>query len=262
MKFNFFEKSQQVNQEPATAATETPTQLLERLVGDPTFLPKNAEIKKAFPYRNEGAEAWSKFVRENQHIHEVWTEEYIESLATYMRGRVERLRILGEKYPKILEVGAGDGRLAHFLSEKGSGAFNIVATDVKNAGIRAAFPVEDMDYRQALQKYKPSIVISSWMPYKSDFTVDFRKEVSVKEYILIGDPMMTGDAWLSWGNLGASLKDPEEVKLLAKETPPYKKDGFEKYNLNIDQYQICRSDSFPYDDTKHSRTTAFIRNNK
>lgn len=58
-----------------------------------------------------------------------------------------------------------------------------------------------MDYKEALKKYKPDIVISSWMPYTEDWTKDFRTFSSVKEYILIGEPDngCCGHPWKMWG---------------------------------------------------------------
>lgn len=95
-------------------------------------------------------------------------------------------KILLKLKPKlILEVGAGDGTLSKILKDRG---FNIIATDNYSWSFRKRyFKVEKIDYKKALEKYKPDIIISSWMPLGTDWTKDFRKTKSVKHYITIGE---------------------------------------------------------------------------
>ncbi|GIW66934.1 MAG: hypothetical protein KatS3mg095_0832 [Candidatus Parcubacteria bacterium] len=96
------------------------------------------------------------------------------------------------------------------------------------------------------------------MPYKVDFTADFRATSTVKEYILIGeaDGGCCGDPWLTWGRCVFSYDEERR-----KETPPYKKDGFEKIYLHdISFKQICRTDMTPSSSIRsNSLTVSFKR---
>jgi hypothetical protein len=95
-------------------------------------------------------------------------------------------KILKKLKPKlILEVGAGDGTLSKILNDRG---FNVIATDDYSWLFKKRyFKVNKISYKKALEKYKPDIVINSWMPLGTDWTKDFRKTKSVKHYITIGE---------------------------------------------------------------------------
>ena len=229
------------------------------LLRDPNFLPTRKQLKKIFG--NWGQEDWPKWFElcfnEKEPIYEFWTEEYIGAFADYLRGRVE-------EYCIILEVGAGDGRLSHFLKQKlgkRANKIKVIATDSGEYGIKPQFPVEKLTHTKALEKYKPEIVICSWMPYKVDFTADFRKCPSVMEYILIGDADDgCGDPWKTWGLPPIeSLYDPSKEC----EIPPYERDGFERKNLyDLSRLQICRTDlpgSLNFFQLSHSSTVSFRR---
>jgi len=50
--------------------------------------------------------------------------------------------------------------------------------------IKRHYPVEVMNYEDAMD-LDPDIVIASWMPKDEDWTREFRRRTTVKEYILI-----------------------------------------------------------------------------
>ena len=44
-----------------------------------------------------------------------------------------------------------------------------------------------MDYKEAIKKFQPDLIIASWIPYNKFWTKDFRRYSCVKGYILIGE---------------------------------------------------------------------------
>lgn len=217
---------------------------LREKLRDPKYLPSGREIIGAFPPGGDYYKArreWDEFCRDEQHpVFEFLNQEYIEALANYLEQRTKELKATRDESVIILEVGAGDGRLAHFLeqelNEKGLDV-KMIATDNGEKGIKPVFPVERLNYKEALQKYKPTIVICSWMPLKQDWTADFRATQSVEEYLLIGEVDMgcCGDKWFTWGR--AWLPGHEG------KTPPYEAESFERRDLSeFSKLQICRTD--------------------
>ncbi len=197
-------------------------------------------------------------------------KEFISALGDYLIGRSKEFGGTKEKPILALEVGAGNGRLTHFLKErinqKKIENINLIATDIgKWWGWpffwKPDFPVEKLSYNKALLKYNPDIIICSWMPDK-DWTADFRQQKTVKEYILAGKTDETGigycgDPWRTWG-----AYSPDEEKEFKGKIPPYEVDGFEKIPLDgVSKYQICRDD-YPWEKggiVQHSRTVSFRR---
>lgn len=243
---------------------------MRKKLRDPYFLPSFKELARhltAFRgYSRHDIGEWQKWndlVSDKEHpIFEFWTKEYIHALSTYLAQRVEALGGTEENPTVILEVGAGDGRLTHFLQEKMNelmpGKVKIIATDSSDWKIPLAFPVEKMSHNEALEKYKPKIVISSWMPYQYDWTADFRAAESVDEYILIGeaDGGCCGDEWLTWGQKWTF--DEEERERRENQLPPYEQDGFEKvYQDDLSDLQLSRIDVFEGKST--TRTVSFRR---
>jgi len=86
-------------------------------------------------------------------------------------------------------VGAGDGRLSHFLNVAG---LNIKPTDnyswgKKDHPINYPQEVEKIDFRKALKKYNPDLVIICWEELGAPFTQEILKHPSVKGVIWIGE---------------------------------------------------------------------------
>jgi len=175
-------------------------------------------------------------------IYEFWTEEYVSGLADYLLDCCEKHD--GETV--ILDVGAGDGTLAHFLqkymreflsgakkrknnsinlkqsrgtkkrTKKISSLPTIVASDDGSWKIDPKADVETLSVTEALHKYNPFdesgkrnhqlIVICSWMPMGVDWSQEMRHS-GVDEYILIGE-CDDGNCGENWLTFGnADFKD-------------------------------------------------------
>jgi hypothetical protein len=86
---------------------------------------------------------------------------------------------------ECLEIGAGDGTLARFLSGAG---VKIRATDDRSWSHYIAYPdsVENMEARAALETYSPAVVICSWPPPGNGFERAVFRTRSVRTYVAIG----------------------------------------------------------------------------
>ena len=244
----------------------TPEEMREKL-RDPSFLPFYSQLSQHF--ENVGGNGfdpewkkWRDFCWNNEHIFEIWTKEYIHAFVSYLAKRVEELGGTKEFPTVILEVGAGNGRLTHFLSEKLNelipGKVKIIASDSGGWGISPTFPVENIPHNEALVKHKPKIVIFSWMPYEYDCTDDFRSTKSIDEYILIGetDGGCCGDGWKTWGSSWSF--NEEEKKQRENQLPPYKADGFERVDHDeLRDLQLSRINIQDGDST--TKTVSFKR---
>ncbi|OGI65560.1 hypothetical protein A3A95_02800 [Candidatus Nomurabacteria bacterium RIFCSPLOWO2_01_FULL_39_18] len=245
----------------------TPEQIREKLE-DPAYLPHLAEILTAFaPDRNKEIseeeelayiKLWQNYLnREGSPVYEFLSEEFLIALSNYLSQRIKTVYHGTKASPVvILEVAAGDGRLTHFLSQKleklVGKCVKIISMDSgkdyvdPHVRITPKFPVERISQVDALVKYRPTIVICSWMPEDVDFTREFRHTSTVKEYVLIGedDGGCCGKPWDTWG-YGANHKKHEG------ELAPYQKEGFTRQYVEATQHtQLCRSDK-PQDITTH-----------
>lgn len=129
----------------------------------------------------------------------------------------------------------------------------MIATDLLgNTGDRGHhFEVEKLDHRQTLKKFKPELVICSWMSMQVDLTEDFRRTKQVQEYILIGEVEygVSGKPQETWG-LNTEGSEAQYVR-----------EGFQRIDLErLSLWQIARSDT-PYV-RFHSQTTVFRRAGK
>lgn len=220
---------------------------------DPLFLPTRKEITRAFASEQAISLDWMAFCfNDKSPVFELLNEEFITALSQYLEKRINELQTSATETITILEVGAGNGRLSHFLRQQLEnalpGKIKVVATDSGTWSIESSFPVESMGHKEALETYQPQIVIFSWMPYEEDVTDDFRATASVQEYILIGedDGGCCGDEWRTWGSSADGS------------TPPYEEDGFERERLGeIGKHQICRTDTPGR--YYHSSTNSFQR---
>jgi hypothetical protein len=237
-----------------------PDELREKM-RDPNFLPTHEDIYRAFESEGYRLEEWINLCyNEENPVFEFLNEEFITAFSNYLAQRVESLGASEDSPITILEVGAGNGRLSHFLQQKLEsilpGKVKIVATDSGEWSLKTAFPVETISHKEALEKHKPKIVVFSWMPLQEDVTDDFRAGESVEEYILIGetDGGCCGDEWRTWGQ-SWSFDEEEEGK---EKVAPYIADGFERENIyDVSDHQICRTDK--PGNYYHSRTTSFRR---
>lgn len=175
-------------------------------------------------------------------IFEIFTEEYIDALANYVLSRLQEYGAIIDNPLVILELAAGNGRLTHFLRQKlqtkSPGLAHLIASDSHSLKIQPLFPVLIATQLEALEIYRPHIIITSWMPQNKDFSADIRATSSVLEYILIGeiDSNCCGDRWSTWGNLdpSATVQEP----LIA----PYRADGFQRVEIqNLTDMQFSRT---------------------
>ncbi len=248
---------------------------------DPNILPSRSEIFNAFPETpsGPGLSPWIEFSHDKDNtFFELLNREYIAKLSNYIDQRAMQIAEITQKPVTVLEIGAGDGRLTHFLESWSSNPnVDYLATDIDQKEdarwhIKPAFPVTSMDYREALEKYKPDVVISSWMPLGVDFSQAIRDTNTVSEYILIGEDGSTGgccgDDWLTWGydsgfdNGYYDDDSGEYITAQANRTPPYVTDGFIYEQLmDISSVQTSRPLSMSYDNPRqgHSSTVSFKR---
>jgi hypothetical protein len=239
------------------------------------FLPTRDQVSRAFDDHMDlinFCKGYGESVGEVEHspMYEIWNKEYIQAFSNYLTERLDELEATPDEPVRIVEVGAGDGKLSAFLKEHMgdvSDRVEIIATDSGEwGGIDQMQDVQSYSAKEAVEELEPEIVISSWMPYKVDFTKDFREQESVQEYILIGETNCTGAKWETWGN---KYGMPEDVRdkyvqkqgLLPEEVPPpYKEDGFSIEAMeSLSDLQMCRTDYPSKDEWWHSSTLSFKR---
>lgn len=276
-------------------ADEKAIDLELRKLKDPRYLPTRAEICQAFNIDEDADlgsygyneivglsdKPWAKFAMGKlggeERVFEFFTQEYIDRLADNIIDSAHKFGASRENPLKVVELGAGNGKLSHFLQkmveEKEPGLITVIATDESDGewqhGIdRVSLAVEPLNYIQALKKYHPDIVIVSWMPYEFDMTAAIRN-AHVKQYILIGeaDNGCCGDFFWTWGYHTLSKEtqevmwrnqqkrlDPmiESTRSIYERTsyvsysstiiPPYKVDGYSKTEPeSLADFNISRS---------------------
>ncbi len=183
--FNFAEMQKMMQ----ARENEKRAKLLEKLE-DTSYLPTRGEIIEAFgAHANELLSFCHK-----QYIFEFFTVEYVQALAEYINTRKATIKPKGKM--TILEIGAGNGKLAHYLNkylEAIKCDAKVIATDSGEWNLdENIFPVEKLTHKEAIRKYRPDLIICSWMPRGIDLTPDFPSE-----YILIGIPdyCATKEVW-------------------------------------------------------------------
>lgn len=235
----------------------SPKELRERLT-DPNFLPTHKQIEIALPTLREWASFFMKKDTPPLDVFELLNEEYLDALSDYLVEKITEYGASKENPLLILEIGAGDGRLSHFLRQKlekkAPGLTKIIATDSGEWGLKSHFPVEKLKHDEALKKYDAQVVLCSWMPWGVDQTEDIRRCKKTREYILIGesDGGQCGDNWKTWGI--KAYDDPSEDR----QVPPYKAEGFEKKDMgDLRKHQVCGTD-YP-GEFRHSTSVSFKR---
>ena len=146
----------------------------------------------------------------------------------------------------ILEVGAGRGVISKLVSKILNK--DIVLTDsyewreYSNDKEKLHPKVLKKTYIEAIEEFKPDLIIASWMPHNASWTKDFRKYPFVKGYIIIGE--YKG---------GATGSDED-----------WETDWKFKHLEEVEKYGICRTDhGFAMRDSmlciRHTCTTYFER---
>lgn len=176
------------------------------------------------------SEEWAK--THGMPIWQFWLKEYVDGLAEHIK------KTYGED-AHVLEVGAGDGWLSRLLIERGikmtttdnhswdvdpDNPNDAVLSRYGDTPVKRVVPVEKISYHEAIKKYKPDLVIVSWMPYTADWSKAFRRYKSTKGYIIIGE------------SCGGCCGSEEAFKEVEGYTVT---DGFD-----FDNYNLCRTDSF------------------
>jgi hypothetical protein len=196
-------------------------------------------------FHNVKHSAWDAYcdVLTSRQVYTFLTEEYVDALAHYLKPR------LAQYGGSIVEIGAGNGRLAFFLQQRG---VPVLATDDcswKLESHKKDRDVQILDFScdDALAIYSPSIVICAWMSMYKDFTASFCATPSVKEYILIGPAPLCGHAFDTWGFDGITT-DP----------PIYARSGFTRTAMvELEKIQLCKTDK--QTEMFASRTVSFQR---
>jgi len=170
---------------------------------------------------------------ERHFVYEFLTKDYINALSKHIRNRCEEIyNTTGQTEINILEVGAGTGQLTWLLDRAHSKTLHskssqrpwtckYIATDTgtwstrhQKGSVQELQTVERMEYKSALAKFNPSVVLCSWMPLGEDWTDAIRQTSSVQEYILIGetDDGCCGHPWKTWGVHVHKSNDPMFAK--------------------------------------------------
>ena len=164
----------------SSRTTETDEEILERL-RDPLYLPTKDEVDRSFSFLpslldfidNPKITDFHRFIFSvfKNSIYEYPTQEYIKGLGSYITSRINELGASRENPITILEIAAGSDRIAHFLGEQldktTPGTSKVIATDNFSwpySRTKIGIHVEDLGYDEALEKYKPAIVIGAWLP--------------------------------------------------------------------------------------------------
>lgn len=163
---------------------------------------------------------WPGLIRRHG-FYTVITEEFMRELVKEMLQR----RLMN--VPAI-EVCAGRGVLSYQLHKAG---MDIVAIDNgsdEKTRERSFAPVTDtLDHRQALEKYRPRLVVGCWLPSDPEIGQDILNFPSVDYFLDIAEPK-GGNSWL---------------------TDDYVQNNFKLMHLhNVSRYAIGTSDYFSRDD--------------
>eukprot|EP00946_MAST-07B_sp_MAST-7B-sp1_P000133 g133.t1 len=206
-----------------------------------------------------GRSEFNLFSEENQ-MYEVFTREYVDTLVDTIIGIKGRRH--GERDGSmardfvVVEIGAGTGALSHHMRRRlyelehkgvaGVKSIDVIATDSGSWKLDGGdFPVEPYNVKEALERLKPDLVITSWMPAGEDWTKDFRR-AAIPDYLLIGeaDDGCTGHNWLTWGNKAYMEAKDHERKIGGRSiVAPFAEDGYKRTDLqDLAQLQLQRYD--------------------
>jgi len=147
-------------------------------------------------------------------IYQFWNKEYIECLAGEIKRRVGS--------DLVLEVAAGDGMLSFWLRQYG---VNVKATDSGKwyDKIKRSTEVEILDAVSAIRKYKPRMVVASWLPWDEPIDIQVFDE-KVPFIVLIGEEN---------GATGSRRFWDERY---------WEKAGYAKEYSECDRWNFCRTD--------------------
>lgn len=195
-------------------------------ITDPRYLPATSEVLAAWEHDRRG-ELAQRFYSSSLpgERYELYSAEYIEALAQTLTTHLDSRPPLDTPL-RILEVGAGEARLSGFLGQalrRQGQDVEVNACDANAGKITQVFPIHEMDYQEALERFNPHVVLSSWMPSRQDWTPDFRARPDLEGYILIGptDRCGTRATWRSDPSSGFARHNLTEVNDLKVIDHPY-----------------------------------------
>lgn len=120
----------------------------------------------------EKGDGWLAWCREHD-VYIAMTQELVTALA----------QLLSRFSGTVLEIGSGNGELAHRLRERG---VEIIATDCSPQNKR----VLSLGAREALAMYRPATVLSSFLPLDGGVETDVLRWPGVHRYLYIGPILM------------------------------------------------------------------------
>lgn len=120
---------------------------------------------------------WAGFC-EAHGIYQIVHQELIDDISDVL----DRLGIRSEP---ILEVAAGKGKLSYWLSKQG---FVTNPVDDFSWDVELSAYVEPLKHDRALAKYRPEVVIGSWVPTSSSILPDVLSFPSVRYFLHLGNP--------------------------------------------------------------------------
>lgn len=216
--------------------------------------------------------AWAEFInhglagndrQSSTKQYEVFTRELVAGLAGVLLSLRAALQaeLPGGRELRVLELGAGSGRLAHLLraelASRGPGPEGVllIASDIleRDPGAKPRYPILAADYRQALKLCMPDVVLACWMPLGDDWTAAMRQTPSVHAYLLVGDTsgVLCGDPVKTWGRSARSRATHAAV--------PERAHGWHLRELvSLSECQLCMADE-PWSNLRHSRTVLAVR---
>ena len=215
-------------------------------VRDPDYLPTIDDLRTL-----HSQQLWDDFVHHNPlgSQFQIYTKEFVDSFAKFITDKIKEQT---KKEIAIMDVGAGNGRLTHFLEETIGNqikdkiikfsAIDDLSWDnkISSSGgspfwIQKNFKVEELSIEEAL-KNDPDIVVCSWMPKDEDWTKFFKENINIKIFIMIGEENECGTE-SSW--------QPDK--------------DFIRVDVAVDG-NVCWSDLYP--GRSNSKVAAFIRKSK
>lgn len=237
----------EIFEETLSGPDRTDREILKKQIENPHYLPTHEEFLKVFGDKKAVTD-WLGF---GFGKYEILTREFVEQFSQYLSSKIISHTNQNPTKCRIVEVGAGDGRLSEFLNRalqsQVEGLYELIPTDSGDQdswNVDLTFPVIALDNESAL-KLNPHIIICSWMPQTEDWTANFRRLANLKEYILIGDPSHCGCLYQTWGQ----LRNP----------PDYERDGFTRFDRpELSRWQLCSYDILT-ERRHYSETVSFER---
>jgi hypothetical protein len=106
------------------------------------------------------------------------TKELIDSLANHILKRAKEMMDKGQlqaprRLPVLVEVGAGNGRLSHFLYQRLEGLVQIKPTDWRKWDTETSADVIVMDQKEAVEKLKPGPDLPPQVSFPQRFSLSF-----------------------------------------------------------------------------------------